>query len=88
MLILFAMSGFFGQCIGPPPFETAAEMTFPLAENTSGGVLSFGMNLFGVLFVLVASWMELDWMTPVAVGALVSAAVVFAFVPVEMRRPE
>lgn len=88
MLALFALSGFFGQCIGPPLFETAAEMTFPLAESTSGGVLSLGMNLFGVLFVLIAPWLELDWMTPVAVGALVLAAVVFAFVPVEMRRPE
>lgn len=88
MVALFALSGFYGQCIGPPLFEAAAEMTFPLAENSSGGVLSLGMNLFGVLFVLIAPWLELDWMTPVAVGALVLAAVVFAFVPVEMRRPE
>ena len=46
------------------------------------------MNLFGVVFVLVAPWLHLDWMTPAAVGALVLAVAVFACVPVAMRRPE
>ena len=68
MLVLFAASGFFGQATGPPLFEASAEMTFPLAENTSGGVLSELPRLFCAHSVLRAPHPSLTRAFPASHG--------------------
>ena len=68
MLVLFAASGFFGQATGPPLFEASAEMTFPLAENTSGGVLSDLPRLLSVLSLLRAPQLSLTRALPASHG--------------------
>ena len=62
MVGLFWCSGWGLGMITPPLYELAAELTYPIAESTSGGLLSLGTNAVGVVFVFASPYLSLNLM--------------------------
>lgn len=51
LLIAFGVTGFFIVPLLPVSYESAAEVTFPAPEDTSGAVLSTMSSMLGIVFI-------------------------------------
>jgi len=78
-----------GWCVGaayPLAFELSVEMTFPLSESVSAGVISTFQNVVGIVFLLVAPAMSGAAMNATLVLVLLGAAVLMPCVREEYAR--
>ena len=86
----------FGQGVSwPPLFELAAEMTYPISEATSGGFTGLTNNLGGVVFLYLmpalpagGRWGMNNFVNVLVSGCGVVALVIFACVPVHLKRSD
>ena len=86
----------FGQGVSwPPLFELAAEMTYPISEATSGGFTGLTNNLGGVVFLYLmpalpggGRWGMNNFVNALVSGCGVVALVIFACVPVHLKRSD
>eukprot|EP01105_Mastigella_eilhardi_P007585 TRINITY_DN1904_c0_g1_i3.p2 TRINITY_DN1904_c0_g1~~TRINITY_DN1904_c0_g1_i3.p2 ORF type:complete len:226 (+),score=64.33 TRINITY_DN1904_c0_g1_i3:806-1483(+) len=80
ILIAISLAGYFVGFLAPVFFELGAELSFPVPEGTSAGLLTFVFNFstFAVLFV--APLLPTNWLNAVAVGALAACAAATLFV--------
>lgn len=71
-------------------YELAAELTYPESEGTSSGLLNAVVQLFGIIFTLVYSWIFTGVGDKEAnlflSGTLVLGTIFTAMIPSDLRR--
>lgn len=84
-----AMTGFFLISLLPVAFETAVELTYPVNETTSAGILIMGGNAVAIIFVILFSVVtEINWVTLSAVVTYGVACIIILFFKPHYKRLE
>lgn len=76
-LSLFVGGATVGMTV-PLMYELCAEMTFPVPEGTSAGLLVFVFNIGACVVLVVSSYIDVDWMNTVWCSTVVLALVLIA----------
>ncbi len=82
-----SVAGLASVSLLPACIETAVEMTHPVSEATSGGLLLAGSNVIGTVYVLVITFVPDAVVSffAVALASFVSIAALLLFKPVYVR---
>lgn len=88
--ILFFFCRFFLTALLPIGYELAVELTFPIGEGTSGGIITAVAQAFGILFTYLYTYLlnvRNDKTANMAMaGALTFGAVLLLFIDFELKR--
>eukprot|EP01114_Cavostelium_apophysatum_P012854 TRINITY_DN2978_c0_g1_i3.p1 TRINITY_DN2978_c0_g1~~TRINITY_DN2978_c0_g1_i3.p1 ORF type:complete len:317 (+),score=37.94 TRINITY_DN2978_c0_g1_i3:836-1786(+) len=86
VLVLGIMGGTFVIATGPMCYEFVVELTYPLPEATSAGILSAFSNIVNIAFVYVADYaspLVLDWLI---IGCFALFGLILIFLRDDYRR--
>ena len=81
LLVAFGVTGFFIVPLLPVSYESAAEATFPVPEDTSGAVLSTMSSMLGIVFIFAMPPL-LDYPASVACSSAATPFAAFVLVNV------
>lgn len=85
LVILFAV---LSNAPLPLYYEVSAEITYPVSEAVSGGIMTAGMSGGYSLVLLVFSYAGVGWMTVIALACACGGLLCLAFVQIRMKREE
>lgn len=81
-----SLAGFFLGGTNPIFYEMGAELTYPVPEGTSAGVLTLLNNIGCLIFLFAGSVIPPSWINLVATATIAVCLILFAFVHEEYRR--
>ncbi len=75
VLAASVLTGFFQGACDPLFYELAAEITYPLPEGTSAGLITFVYNAAALIMLYVAPVVSITWMNTMATLTFIISAV-------------
>jgi len=64
------LAGLFLGATSPLFYELGAEMTFPVSEGTSAGILTLLLNVGALIFLAVSAYTDPNWMNVIMTGSV------------------
>lgn len=80
--------GFFLGAANPLFYELAVELTYPISEGTSAGLLTLINNIGCLLFFGVTPVISAEWINILMVATVFLSAVIMIFIPIVYKRSE
>eukprot|EP01129_Flabellula_baltica_P012129 TRINITY_DN5427_c0_g1_i1.p1 TRINITY_DN5427_c0_g1~~TRINITY_DN5427_c0_g1_i1.p1 ORF type:complete len:438 (+),score=54.58 TRINITY_DN5427_c0_g1_i1:78-1391(+) len=86
VIIMIILSGIFLFSASPLAVELAVEITYPVSEGTSASLLTWSMNLFNLLFLVITPKFQSSWINSFFLCSLLFCFILTLFVKEKYNR--
>lgn len=81
-------AGLFLGATNPLFYELSVELTYPISEGTSAGLLTLVNNMGCLIFLGLTPLISATWVNILMVGSVLLSMIVMIFIPIVYRRSE